>query len=395
MRYAWIRRLGVVLALLGSATTIPAQHAPSGVPVFANEPQAATGPEFCPPPAHGPIIARTPFDGLENPRPNGFTEPCGDGPSVPCILYFGFGGIALQRERLGNGVVAVPDTISTFDTGLFPNAGANTLATFNDVPSDFHWGGQGTIGVQKGCHALELHGFYVPEQTDSVTITAPGRINVMFGQFTPPPGFVGNNNLWRQADQITMQLRSRLGSAELNYRHIFGPHLELIFGVRYLDQQEEFSIFTDDDNLTFSPPNPLMQATYISEVSNRIIGGTIGFEANHFIAEKMSLGFANKNTIGPNFVEVENRLVRGDGLTLALGRQTKTEVSGIVELDVFATIWFNPQCRLRAGYHMFWLLNVPQAHDQVNFNPNLPLAGINSSDSLFYHGPRIEFQFGF
>jgi hypothetical protein len=260
----------------------------------------------------------------------------------------------------------------------------------------YHWGVQARAGVQVGSDAIELSAFYLKDQTDSGTVTAPGRIDVVFGTAASPANFQGDKNLWLQADQVTVSLRTQLWGADLNYRHVVWTGFELLAGVRYIDQSETFDVFTDDDGQVFQPANPLLQATYESHVHNRIPGGQLGFEITQFLVPQwFSLGLSNKNMIGPNFMEADNRLIRGDGLIVDLGRATKTTISGAVEVNVFATLWLGPNLRLSGGYQALWLFNVAEAHDQVIFNPNVPLTTINRSDSIFYHGPRIELQLAF
>ncbi len=341
-------------------------------------------------------MTRTPFDS-DGPPPNAFAEAHQEECCTPCTVYFGIGALALQRQRMGGGVLGVHDPNSGgLDTGLLPPANATPNVTYNTAPSDFHWGVQGTFGIQEGPHAFELSGFYIAPQSDSGTVIDPGRIDLPFGAFPAPAGFAGDANLWLQADQVTVRLRSELANAEFNYRYVSSPQFEWILGIRYIDQRETLDIFTDDNGVAHPPANPLLQATYQTHTANQIIGGQFGFEANGFlIPERFALGLSNKNMVGANFLEADNQLIRGDGLVFDLGRHHDTQVAGAIELNAFATIWFSPNIRLRGGYQAFWLFEAAQARDQVNFDPSQPLGSIHRADSIFYHGPRIELQIAF
>ncbi len=393
MKHTWLRGLMILLAVLTSAVAARAQG-----PVFAADPQPVHAPEFCP--ESLPPIQRSPFDNADHQPGNGFTESCPEECGPPCIFYFSAGALALQRQRPGNGTIAVADTGPGTDTGTLPLAipgPGNVVAVRNNNVGNDYWPGiVGTLGVQRGSHALEISGFYISRHSEQGTVTQPGRLDLPFGAYASPPGFEGDNNLWLQADRVTVFLRSQLGSAEMNYRNIFGPEFELIFGVRYIDLREQFGIVTDDDGVSNPPPDPKLIATYQTQAINQILGGQIGFESNFFlIPERFALGFSDKNMFGVNFMEADARLIRGDGLTTMLGHHWETELAGAVELNAFATLWFNEHVRLRAGYQALWIFNPVQAHQQVNFDPNVPLAGIHHSDSVFYHGPRVELQFGF
>src|SRR5262249_21992495 len=162
---------------------------------------------------------------------------------------FGAGALALERQGLGNGSLGVADTapglLTQLDTGKLPAANAATIVTDGTAAPRFHWGVQAVAGVQVGSDAIELSAFYLKDQTDSGTVTAPGRIDVVFGTSTSPANFQGDKNLWLQADQVTVSLRTQLWGADLNYRHVVWTGFELLAGVRYIDQSETFDVFTD------------------------------------------------------------------------------------------------------------------------------------------------------
>jgi hypothetical protein len=252
-----------------------------------------------------------------------------------------------------------------------------------------------TLGMQHGPHAVELHGYYLEALSNGRTATAAGQLDVPFANSPFPLGFEGNNNLWLQADQVTVELQTRLANVECNYRYLQMPQFEWLVGVRYVNLEELFRIITDDDSVVVQPRDPFRRATYQVESDNHIFGGQVGFEANAFVAEKWSIGVSNKNMVGPNFFDVENRLIRGDGFERTPGRRSDTNISGLVEVNLFTTIWFSSNMRLKAGYQALWLLNVPVAAEQVNFDPNVILGTVDDSGSVFFHGPRIEFQFAF
>ncbi len=401
MAKAWMRVLVVMLLLAGGATWARGQAPAPGGGVFAQDPVPPAPPEFCPDTAAGPVTS-TPFPRASNDFANGFDEPCPC--PTNCFVYGGVGPIALQRQRMGNGVVAVADPGLTVnvpgiprnvDSGITPPPGAPTALVFGDTPSDYHWGVEATLGFQFGANAIELTGFYIGQQTDSRTFTAIGQYDLPFSAFRPPLGFEGDNFLWLQADRVGLSLETRLASLELNYRRQCQPWLELIFGARYVYQSERLGIFTDDGVLESPPPIPALQATYEVNTINRIYGGQFGFEIQHFLLPGFALSFSDKNMIGYNHFSVDNRLFRGDGLTRPEGSFRGNEISGLVELDLMATWWLNEHMRLRFGYQALWLLHLPQAQQQVNFDPTTPLSEVNDKGSIFYQGPRLEFQLAF
>src|SRR5213079_2178380 len=74
------------------------------------------------------------------------------------------------------------------------------------------------IGWREGDHAFEVGGFYMGTTTSTSLRLFPGMIDLPFASFPSPIGFQGNNFLWSQADEVLQISRTRLGSAEANYR---------------------------------------------------------------------------------------------------------------------------------------------------------------------------------
>ena len=42
-----------------------------------------------------------------------------------------------------------------------------------------------------------------------------------------------------------------------------------------------------------------------------------------------------------------------------------------------------------------WVVNIPEAVDQVNFDLSAPLGRQDNTGSIFFHGPSLELQFLF
>ncbi len=387
--------VGMILLAVLLLPVLPAWgQGPMPGPQFAAEPVMPKPPEFCPPAGPAPVT-RYPLV----PAPdfvNAFDDP--DCVQPHKICSFTVGTIGLRRIGLGNGVIGVfdpplnPVGVPNPDTGNLPPEDALVAVSFNDIDTSFQWGVRASFGVQWERHIFEVSGYYIPEQTDTAEIVAPGQLDVAFAAFPTPLGFAGNNFLWLQADRVVLRLETQLANAEANYRYVWHPGIELIAGIRYFDVQETFSILTDDDGLVAQPPDPLRTATYQIQTTNRLIGPQLGFLCEHYLTENISFGFSTKGMLGADFLSVENRLIRGDGFERTPGSRDDVQLSGLTELELFVNIGFNEHIRLNAGYQALWILEVPVAHQQLNFNPVTPLGTVNDSGTIFYHGPRIELQ---
>src|SRR5438132_519534 len=81
-------------------------------------------------------------------------------------------------------------------------AAAGTAVSFTDANPHYSWGVRGHVGWGYGPHAVELSGFYLGNQTATLTHDERGRLDLPFANFPPPFGFTGNNLLWLQADRV-------------------------------------------------------------------------------------------------------------------------------------------------------------------------------------------------
>src|SRR5262249_58309062 len=159
------------------------------------------------------------------------------------------------------------------DTGNVPPIkGLMEVLNARDVSPNINWGPKVAVGYRWDNQAIEATGFYLPQNDSFALITAPRRLDLPFNNFQSstrfPLGFSGNQGMWLQADLVRASLQTAVGSAEINYRSRsgFGYGFEWLVGVRYLDIDERFGIFTDDEGLTIvdvnGNPDPTRQALY-------------------------------------------------------------------------------------------------------------------------------------
>jgi hypothetical protein len=365
---------------------------PEPAPISLTEPAVQSPPVY---PQTGPGC--TPDLSLPASVPGAFTDRC-EAPEHG--FYVHVGAQALQRQHLGHLPVAVFDPNSAVDTGIVPLPINLAVAhDINSVTPNMSWGPRFTLGYLSDEQAIELTGFYLSQNTSSATTTAPGRLDAFF--FNPPVGFEGDNGLWLQADQIHTQLRTAVGSAELNYRYWNKAvrEAEVILGVRYFDLDERLGITTDDDGQTvrdiLGRVDLTRVATYNVRTHNRLVAPQLGFEWDLDIFCWLSSALIAKGAWGVNFSDVHINLERGDGLVGFAGSRNETVFSHMYELTAALDVHFLERMRLRFGYTALWLLNVPVVGDQVDFNLANPEGRHNDSGSVFFHGPMIEFQFLF
>ncbi len=379
---------------------MPGSPFPGPVPVRPGEPAPVATPGYGP--AANPLLAtfknpvqESPFSLSDDGRPNAWND---DGWANRCDGWFtNLGAMGLFRTKLGNSVLAVRDPRGNPDLPSQPPKNSPVLLDFDDLQPRPLWGMRGAIGYRWNYEALELAGYHLFRNNSAKLIADPGRIDLPFAVFNPPFGFSGNNNLWLNADLVREHLRIQLTNAELNLRTAsFGG--ELIFGLRYLDYDERFGVFTNDDDLTLLAgplpvTDPKRRADYTLSAHSHLIAPQYGVEWENTCTPWLALGFMAKGALGVNFLDVIGRLERGDDFAQQF-RRSEIIFSYLFEGGVFLDLICLDQARLRLGYQFLWLLNVPQAHGQLDFDiAGHNLTGIRrETGDIFFHGPMIELQ---
>jgi hypothetical protein len=314
--------------------------------------------------------------------------------------YYHAGCIMFQAARpTGHTLVAFKDPGIGTDTGIRPTDPAitnNAAITFNSVVPAFEFGVSGGVGITMDEWAVEAYGYYIPLQGATRTSNNPGMLDLNF--INPPMGFEGDSGLWLQADQVKIRDSFLLVDGELNLRYDGGCLIPLV-GFRYFQVRERMSIFTDDDGLTFPDingnPNPVLQATYRINQRSQIYAGQLGLEAQLPACGCFVFGASVKGAYGENHYEKTTTLFRGDGLLGFESHTSHEQFSQIYDVGFYLDYYCHEHCRLRAGYNLLWVVNVPVAKDQIDFDLSNENGTVNKHGTLFFHGPQIELQFMF
>jgi hypothetical protein len=406
------RCIGVTL-IAGCLSLVPAaraQELPCPTPPPVAEPMPAGPSSMAPsmpaPSQNGPAYPG-PMNGLLAPRgpsgeklelpadiKNAFPE-CPE--YGPCGFYANIGAMGLVRQRLGHLPIAIEDP-QNLDTGIgpIPLPPRTVIDDLHDMEFRYAWGPRLTLGWFDGPAAWELTGFYLPDHRDEKDLAEPGRLDSFF--INPPIGFEGDNGLWLQADVIRTQLRSTMGDFEVNYRRWSSMYtgMEWIYGVRYLDLLERLEMYTGDDDLTirdvFGAPDPTRAASYIVRTHSRIVGPQIGWEASIPLCKWLEIGGKAKGCVGANFADLHNLLERGDGLVGLSEHAHPTICSGVFELGLFVDWFIWERGRLHVGYDTMFLVHVPEAQNEWNYDLANQLVNARQNGNIFYHGPVIELQ---
>ncbi len=268
-----------------------------------------------------------------------------------------------------------------------------------DVQTPYSWGPRASVGFHYGDSTVEFSGFYLPNQGSTFELIETGRIDLPFAFFGNPTELNANAGVWLQADRIRVTFETEMAGAEGNYRYTSGNNFEWIIGVRYLDMAERFSIFVDDEIGGDVFEDPTMQATYTTRTHSRILAPQLGGEGGFFLCPWVAVGGMCKGAWGVNFTEIDTAVFRGDDLIPRTRPRTSVssnQFSQIYEINLFADFLCGSRCFFRAGYQALWLVGVPEAVDQINFNVfDLTSNSGRTAGTIFYHGPMLTFNLRF
>jgi hypothetical protein len=385
MKKWWI---GAALAAMCVGQSALAQGQPGGgvlpdpVPV-APCPPGQGNLDFMPGPMTGSTAPRGPENCLT--LPADIPTAWGKGPMPEEAAFLHVGAMALTRQRPGSGTVAeINDT---------------TPLTTHNIDPDLALGGRATFGYLYDSSAIELTGFYIPQQETSVpSVNLPGQFGLFF--FNTPANFTGPTGagLLTRADTVTLNLRNSLGDAELNYRwwsrSDTGP--EGIIGFRYMNMVDRASITASSAQsgsaLGINPYE--LQATYLSRANNNLLMAQAGFEWNLRMTCWLMFGVTAKGAVGADYVDVTTRVSNGFGLVGANAKSDAWTWSTVYELDAFFDIVQFEKVRLRVGYTALWLVRVAEGFQQVTYDLSAQPV-VRSEGSIFYHGPMLELMFLF
>jgi hypothetical protein len=321
--------------------------------------------------------------------------------------WFGsIGGIGLRRSSPGHLPLAFNDSPNTLDTGLLPAGPLPRALDLHEVQMRTQGGLSATVGYLECNQAIELTGFYQPPSTQSAAVLGQGLFFVPFttngSTDSFPLGFEGDNGLWKQADLVRVSYQTSVGNVELNYRRWNSgiENVELILGVRYFYTQDRLNLLTDDDFLTkdlFGHSDPARAATYTVRSRNDIVALQVGGEYS-FPCQIPCFGWIwftgmGKAGVGPNWVNRDFRLVRGDSFAGIDDRRSNVQLGQVYELNGFVDFHILERLRIRAGYRALLAAGISNPATQFSFEFNQQPRGKTDQGSAFWHGPVAELEF--
>jgi hypothetical protein len=384
MKKWWI---GAAVAAVCVAQSARAQSPPGAAVLPDPVPEAQCAPpnqgglNFIPGPMGGPDAPPGPGNGLS--LPADVPTAWGRGPMPESAGYLSLGAMALMRQQPGRGAIAEVDQRSALTT--------------HDIDPDYFWGVRATFGYLFDDSAIELTGFYLPqEQTTALVGTLPGGFTLPFTN--SPPSLLGPTGvgLLSRADAVSESLQTTMADAELNYRWWSRSTTEWegILGFRYMNVQERANVTASSvvTGLTSGMVDTgSLVGVYMARANNNLLLAQTGFEWELPVKSWLTVGLIAKGSIGADYANITTRLGDGAGNVSSTARRDDWGFSSADEFTAYIDVVQFDKIRLRVGYTAMWLLGVAEGFQQLNFNLSSAPATHNGG-SIFYHGPMLELE---
>jgi len=275
------------------------------------------------------------------------------GPGGGMALHGGGGTNLGGHPRLGAGGNVCGPTCNPYhyaavDVLYMTNDNLQTYAGPSPIgvsDYDYELGIRATIGTVPDCHNGYEATFVGPFEWESSA--SGGR------------GFNVSNLDLTAFDAQFQRFEAELMSFELNRTLIGWEVIKLLYGVRYIQYDEEF---------LNTATGPGVAGLLRSEVENRMIGGQIGAEMTFPVTCRLWTDFRGRAGAYANFAENDFQLRYSapapvDEILILTGDDT-TELAGVFELGGGLRYYVTNNFHIRAGAELWYIAGVASAVDQ-------------------------------
>jgi len=199
---------------------------------------------------------------------------------------------------------------------------------------------------------------------------------------------LGNDGIWSYSADYKYDLQN----AELNFRWLAKKKITLLAGPRFIGMDEKLNIM--GTRLT-GTPFPQGRDHSI-QTKNRLIGAQLGIDANLFetpMPKALSLDVWGRAGYYNNDISTHTRMFRAPAGTVLSCDADENKGSFVGEVGVNAKIKFNSSFMLIAGYEFLWIQDAALASAQIAVSDPSNATASVATDSVYYHGAKVAFQF--
>ncbi len=243
---------------------------------------------------------------------------------------------------------------------------------------DYEFGIRATMGLVPDCRNGMEVSFTGPFEWASEARAANPAGGI--GTFLTPalPFVAGTLSTFSDAVAQAQRFEAEYFSFEFNRTMIGWEICKLLYGLRYVDYQEDF--------LYASRIASGQEGSLISSVDNRMIGIQLGAEMTYPITCRLWSDFRGRAGVYANFAESSLRVDNAGALVQRVN-DDDVELAGVFELGGGLRFYFNDDFFLRIGTEFWYLSGVASANDQFGFQLR-PASGrsINIDDDVIMVG---------
>ena len=182
----------------------------------------------------------------------------------------------------------------------------------------------------------------------------------------------------------TANYDARYWSAELNRTYVGWEVAKMICGVRYIDFEEEYNVFSENDTESGS---------IYSDIDNKLLGLQVGVDLTYPVLRKAYIDFRGRAGVYANFLDLDLAVINDNEWAAGINDKT-VEAAGQFELGIGLRYEVTPKLSLKCGAELWYLTGIGTAYDQLN-NGIMGRNSVEGYDELvnavFTYGADIRF----
>jgi hypothetical protein len=266
-------------------------------------------------------------------------------------------------------------------------------APFNLGDFDYELGVRVTLGTVPDCHSGYEVSFLGPFQWDSSSQLLSAADDIDATLVAGLPIAVAGLSTFSDAEFASQRLDAELMSFEFNRTMIGWDVIKLLYGMRYIQYDEDFIYFSRRTG-GVAPGLP-GDGILASQTENRMIGAQVGIDMTFPLTCRLWSDMRARAGAFANFAENRFQLSNNNALQI-FNEEDDIELAGMIEFGGGMRYYLTNNFHIRTGGEIMYVTEVATALDQ--FGPVMtPTTGraIDVGDSFFLFGFSVGAELKF
>ena len=171
-----------------------------------------------------------------------------------------------------------------------------------------------------------------------------------------PPVSADDISAFNDAFIQTVNYDARYWSVEVNRTYVGWEVAKMLCGLRYIDFEEEYRVFSENDNETGS---------IRSDINNSLIGFQIGMDLTYPILRKTYIDFRGRAGVYANFLDLDLAIINDNEFAAGVSDRS-VRAAGQFELGIGLRYEVTPKFSLKCGAEVWYLSGVGKSYDQLD-----------------------------